>query len=89
MCGHLGGDAAVAEYGKLREALRGIENVQVEVSPKFRNGRLKDFRITPESLVAATRLDARAAHPPRIWYNVRHGRSKQESEAVVFCCAEP
>ena len=53
-----GGDAAVAEYDKLREALRGIENVQVEVALKFRNGRLKDFRITPESLVAATGCDA-------------------------------
>ena len=53
-----GGDAVVAEYDKLREALRGIENVQVEVALKFRNGRLKDFRITPESLVAATGCDA-------------------------------
>ena len=35
-----GGDAAVAEYDNLREALRGIGNTQVEVSLKFKNAKL-------------------------------------------------
>ena len=53
-----GGDDAVEEYERLREALRGIGTVQVDVSLKYRNGKLRDFRITTEALAVATGCEA-------------------------------
>ena len=53
-----GGEASLEDYEKLRKTLRGVEGAHVDVELKFRDGALRDFKMTPEALAAATGCDA-------------------------------
>jgi len=53
-----GGEASLEDYEKLREMLWGVVGAHVDVELKFRNGALRDFKMTPEALAVATGCDA-------------------------------
>ena len=53
-----GGEASFEDYEKLRKLLREVEGAHVDVELKFRNGALRDFKMTPEALAVATGCDA-------------------------------
>lgn len=53
-----GGEASFEDYEKLRKMLRGVEGAHVDVELKFRNGVLRDFKMTPGALAVATGCDA-------------------------------
>ena len=53
-----GGEDSLEDYEMLRKQLRGVECAHVDIELKFRNGVLRDFKMTPEALVVATGCDA-------------------------------
>ena len=62
-----GGEASSEDYEKLRKMLRGVEGAHVDVELKFRNGVLRDFKMTPEALAVATGCDACRRLEPLGW----------------------
>ena len=58
MYSYPGGEASFEDYEKLRKMLREVEGAHIDVELKFRNGVLKDFKMTPEALAVATGCDA-------------------------------
>ena len=75
-----GGDASFEDYEKLRKMLRGVEGAHVDVELKFRNGVLRDFKMTPEALAVATRCDT-CRHLELLGWGINEKSSLQKSNS--------